>query len=328
MCGYAPLFREEVKIMEMQVREMEPQERNYSYSQNSQIIGQTGCIGHLRADMGSNGLGFYSSWDDHYKELKVQEFKDELDEVINSFRFSEEYGGFLRDRNSLSHYCYGNLRHAFGMGEREYGVRADTKKYTYMMRLNPNAGEYNLYCYCYRKEWLDRHLEHAGEGIRFISPDYEEKFRIEDGEKIRIVRDGEQRDVVCRYIDGYHTLVGNSLYHICEFAECMERTGAKVIPLRDSLPETCYSILPSSGELISVRKGETGYWAPDTVPEGVSPREYADRENRRLGVDRAQEADMLAGSMFGWHVPAADPGRYDREGNPVKTKRPEKSRAR
>ena len=307
---------------------MEPRERNYCYTQSSQLIGQTGCIGYLRADMGSNGKGFYSTWNDHYKDLKVQEFKDELDEVINSLRFSDENGGILKDRNSLSHYCYGNLKSAFGMGEREYGIRIDTKDYAYLLRLNPNAGEYNLYCYCYKKEWLDRHMEHAKKGIRFISPDYEELFVIEDGDKIRMEKDSGSRDEVCRYIDEYHTQIGNSLYHICEFAECMKRSGKKIIPLRESLPETCYSILPSDGELISIRKGDTGYWKQDAVPNGQSPREYADSENRKFGVDKAQEAAMLAGSMFGWHVPAADPKRYDSDGNPVRTRMTEKSRAR
>ncbi len=33
--------------------------------------------------MDSNGEGFFSSWDDFRKDLKTQEFKDELDAVIN-----------------------------------------------------------------------------------------------------------------------------------------------------------------------------------------------------------------------------------------------------
>ncbi len=64
---------------------MKPEERNYTYSQSQQISMQTGCIGHLRADMDSSGEGFFSSWDDFRKDLKTQEFKDEFDEVSTSF---------------------------------------------------------------------------------------------------------------------------------------------------------------------------------------------------------------------------------------------------
>ncbi len=27
------------------------------------------------------------------------------------------------------------------------------------MRLNPYKGEYNLYCYCYVRDWLNKHLK-------------------------------------------------------------------------------------------------------------------------------------------------------------------------
>lgn len=52
--------------------------------------------------------------------------------------------------------------------EREYGVRVNTDQYAYLMRLNPHKGEYNLYCYCYVREWLDRHLKQAERGIRYF----------------------------------------------------------------------------------------------------------------------------------------------------------------
>ena len=61
-------------------------ERSYTYSQSQQISMQTGFIGYLRADMDSNGEGFFSSWNDFRKDLKTQAFKDEFDEVINGFR--------------------------------------------------------------------------------------------------------------------------------------------------------------------------------------------------------------------------------------------------
>lgn len=86
-----------------------------------------------------------------------------------------------------------------------------------------------------------------------------------------------------------------------------------------TLPEHCYAALPSSGQFIEVRRGETGYY-PCTYSTG--DRAYnqvlANYFNAHEGISKAQAAAMLAGSMFGWNVPAADPSRYDLEGEPVR----------
>ena len=166
--------------MDMTIRAMTPEERNYCYSQSQQISMQTGLIGHLRGDMGSNGKGFFSTFFDFRADLKTEDFKGAFDNVINALRFDENYGGVLKDRSALAAYCRRTPESSFGGDGREYGFRVDTEQYSYMLRLNPNRGEYNLYCYCYVRQWLDRHLHHAEKGIRFITPDYKEKFRIDD----------------------------------------------------------------------------------------------------------------------------------------------------
>ena len=126
----------------------------------------------------------------------------------------------------------------------------------------------------------------------------------------------------CRYVDETHLEVGNNLYHICEFAERMQRSGILVIPLRQSLPEKCFSALESTGEIITVTKGEKGYTPTGQYPqEGVSPKEAAAALNDAAGITRAQEAAMVAGSMFGWDTPAADPKSYDAKGVPIKNHR-------
>lgn len=41
--------------MNVEVRPATKAEQMYCYTQSDQIMGQTGCIGHLRADMGDSG---------------------------------------------------------------------------------------------------------------------------------------------------------------------------------------------------------------------------------------------------------------------------------
>lgn len=307
--------------MDMSIRAMTQPERLYCYSQSQQLMAQTGCIGHLRGDMGSTGEQFFSSWEDHQGHLKTQEFKDEFDEIINALRFDEAQGGVLASRRSLANYCWDRPESRLVPGEDDFGFRVDTEKYSYMIRLNPNRGMYNIYCYCYQREWLDNHLQSAAKGIRFIDSHYNEKFRIPDGEKIRIITSGgEHRDMYCRYIDDYHLETsshrGNNLYHICEFAERFEAQGCQdIFPLRSSLPDKCYSILESTGDIIIIQKGEKGYYHID-VTEGTKEenRAFVDGQNAKLGVSKAQAEAMKAGSMFGWAVPAADPQNYDANG--------------
>lgn len=299
--------------MDLDMRALTEKEDKYTFSNSMQISMQCGLIGHLRADMDSDGNGFFSSWEDYRKELKTDEFKDEFDKVINSLR---EEGDILYNRKSLAKYCYSSPQAKMNNEQDYYGVRVDTEKYAYLCRLNPNKGEYNLYCYCYIKDWLDKHIRSAEKGIRFITPEYKEKFRISDGEKIRITfSDGEVKDRVCRYIDDSHVEVGDDLYHICEFAERMEQCGATFIPLRSDLPEVCYSILPSTGDVIIIKHGESGYYRCEYSTEDKAfNREFANDRNANLGVSKAQIEAMLAGSMYGWDVPAADPKSYDKNG--------------
>ena len=108
----------------------------------------------------------------------------------------------------------------------------------------------------------------------------------------------------------------------------MEETGSKVIPMRSSLPEKCFSTLPSADKLIIIQKGEMGYIPSEMQIAGKTAREAADIANDTMGVTKKQEAAMLAGSMFGWQTPAADPKNYDEQGQPIRPRQKDRGEAR
>lgn len=322
--------------MEMTIRPMLPEEQKYTYAQSQQLMMQTGSIGHLRGDFSGSDGSFYTGWFDHVESRKTESFKAELDDVINALRFDEQYGSLLKNRAFMQKCGWNQPDSAFeGSYTTEYGFRADTDHYSYLLRCNPTKGDYNFYCWCFEKQWLNRHLQQAQKGIRFIDPNYKELFRIPDGDKIRIIEpDGKHRDCVCRYIDECHVEVSSgfdNLYHICQFAELMERNQNTVIPLRSSLPENCFSTLPSTGEMITIKRGEQEYQVLSSESVLRTPEErrnYIEKLNERVGISKAQEAAMLAGSMFGWAVPAADPKNYDENGQPIRPHRKDRGDAR
>lgn len=143
--------------MNMSIRPITPEEREFTYSDEQVIMEQMGCIGYLRADMDSSGKGFYSTWNDFRPDLKTPVFKGEFDAVINALRFDDAWRGILKDRDSLARYCYSHPDTSYG-NSREYGIRVDTEDHTYYMRLNPHKGEYNLYCYCYKSSLLAAYI--------------------------------------------------------------------------------------------------------------------------------------------------------------------------
>ena len=118
--------------------------------------------------------------------------------------------------------------------------------------------------------------------IRFIDSDYHTLFTIKDGESIVITRlDGEKLILPCTYIDDYHTRVGSSTCHICEFAEIQERNGNLYVPAAQK----------SSDEIGTYEI----YQISATVDIGYCFRPYADAKGKLRAADyRRTYAGMFA----------------------------------
>ena len=80
---------------------------------------------------------------------------------------------------------------------------------------------------------------------------------------------------------------------------------------RNDLPENCFATLPSTGELVILKRGETGYHRSDwDTGNQAKNQEIADYHNCKRGINSAQVQAMQIGSMCGFDVPGANPQIY------------------
>ena len=87
--------------------------------------------------------------------------------------------------------------------------------------------------------------------------------------------------------------------------------------LAEGLPEMCFSVLPDTGALICIKRGESGYYPSDwSTGDRERNIQIRDDANESMGVTDAQRKAMEAGSMFGWNVPGADPAKYQEQEAP------------
>ena len=73
-------------------------------------------------------------------------------------------------------------------------------------------------------------MDEKDHSIRFINSNYDTLFRIPDGSIVEVRFPDRAFSAKCEYLDDYHTLVGDTVFHICEFAEMVERQGGSVLP--------------------------------------------------------------------------------------------------
>ena len=309
--------------MELTIRPATPTEQLYAYKQSAQIAERCGNPGCLRGELDNTGTVFLNHWDTYVPSQNTPEFKAEFNTVLDMLRFDERYGQVLKNRTAMIACCLDYPQGPFDSGH-EYVFRADTQDYAYLIRCIPFGEDNHVYIYPYRRDLLNQHMKQAEKGVCFLTIEGREKFRVPDGESIQITTSGAgTRSNTVRYVDASHFLIvtryDSYLYHINEFPEWLERHDGKVIPLRSTLPDKCYAVLPSGDEIIIVKKGESGYYHTDKYGhDRAEALAIVDECNESGGVSKAQAAAMLAGSMFGWACPGADPANYDEQGKPVK----------
>ena len=80
---------------------------------------------------------------------------------------------------------------------------------------------------------------------------------------------------------------------------------------RNDLPEACFPFCRPAGSLLSSSAVSAAIIPLSGIPAtGRKTARIASSHNARRGITDIQEAAMLAGSMFGWNTPGANPQWY------------------
>lgn len=130
-------------------RPASPEEAGLFYALPPEKDAELGAIGHVRMDFGRPGNEFHPSWWPRGPgELNTQEFKAELQDVVDELRKS-----VLKSLGSMRRYCWGhNGEISGGSCCQNYGYVVETERYLYRLRCNPTEGDYQAYLSCFDKQ--------------------------------------------------------------------------------------------------------------------------------------------------------------------------------
>ncbi|MDO4541031.1 MAG: YodL domain-containing protein [Syntrophomonadaceae bacterium] len=116
--------------------------------------------------------------------------------------------------------------------------------------------------------------------IRFIDSRYNDLFTIPNGGNIILTRfDGSEAILPCTYIDDCHAKIGREVYHICEFAEIMEKNGGIYRPEHPQPGDIC-----DHYEIYQLRELRSTDYAFRPYEEARGRLRFADYQRAYAGV--------------------------------------------
>ena len=103
---------------------------------------------------------------------------------------------------------------------------------------------------------------------------------------------------------------------LCDDLDAARRDERHTISTAAGLPVVAaVELLADPLAVAMVRRGHRGYWLITRCDDQGAAAAMREAINNAAGVTIPQREAMTAGSMFGWHCPAADPRNYTAAGH-------------
>lgn len=161
----------------------------YAEDQPRQIACATGLLGFFSMTKSSDG-NLDTTWTDRCSMYKRAGFTQEVYTFVDEFAHSGTY--------------------------KNCKLYSESHNYSYVIHCDWSG---SAVIFVYIKQWLLMHINASRSGIRFLDPfTWQELYRLPDGSKICVTNEFGKNVYICRYVDQYHLQVGQSLFHIDEFA--------------------------------------------------------------------------------------------------------------
>ena len=162
----------------------------------------------------------------HLKEMETGFAYETFDKATGAAR----YTGLITYEDMLENPIRNPLACARVMAIQEIGFKGEVVSGVALRTLDQIKDARRDYRKAHREDTHDH-------SIRFITSNYDELFRIPDGGKVKIDYPDRSFIAPCEYIDDYHTRIGGEVYHICQFAEILERGDGKASPEPEMLKD-------------------------------------------------------------------------------------------
>lgn len=162
----------------------------------------------------------------HLKETETGFAYETFDKTTGA----AQYTGLITYEDMLENPIRNLLACARVMAIQEIGFKGEVVSGVALRTLNQIKDARRAYRKAHREDPHDH-------SIRFITSNYDELFRIPDGGKVKIDYPDRSFVAPCEYIDDYHTRIGGEVYHICQFAEILERGDGKASPEPEMLKD-------------------------------------------------------------------------------------------